>query len=83
MGLALGGLLPCITAVIKKNVNDDNAGKILGFSVSAQFCGQVVGPLMGGFIGGYQGLSPVFLYTSIIMMFGAYLSAKLISRHGK
>lgn len=83
MGLALGGLIPCITAVIKKNVNDDNAGKILGFSVSAQFCGQVVGPLMGGFIGGYQGLSPVFLYTSLVMMLGAYLSAKLINRYGK
>jgi len=47
MGLALGGLLPCIAAVIRHNVPEIIAGGILGYSVSAQYAGQVIGPLAG------------------------------------
>ncbi len=44
MGLALGGLLPCISAVIRHNVPDRVAGGVLGYSVSSQYVGQVAGP---------------------------------------
>ena len=43
MGLALGGLLPCITAVIRHNVPQSATGSILGLSVSSQYVGQVTG----------------------------------------
>ena len=54
-GLSIGGLLPCIAAVIRHNVPEKITGAALGYSVSAQFAGQVVGPLSGGFIGGTLG----------------------------
>ncbi len=60
MGLALGGLLPCITSVIRHNVPDRVAGGILGYSVSAQYVGQVAGPVAGGFVGGHFGMRSVF-----------------------
>ena len=71
MGLSLGGLLPCIAAVIRHNVPDRVAGGILGYSTSSQYAGQVAGPLAGGFIGGHVGMRAVFLGTAALMLAGA------------
>ncbi len=71
MGLALGGLLPCIAAVIRHNVPDQVAGTVLGYSISSQFAGQVTGPLVGGFVGGHIGMRAVFLGTCLLMLLGA------------
>ncbi len=71
MGVALGGLLPCIAAVIRHNVPDGVAGAALGYSTSSQYAGQVVGPLLGGFIGGHIGMRAVFLGTCVLMALGA------------
>lgn len=71
MGLALGGLLPCIASVIRHNVPDTVTGSMLGYSISAQYTGQVIGPLAGGFIGGHIGMRAVFLGTSVLMALGA------------
>jgi MFS family permease len=71
MGLALGGLLPCIASVIRHNVPEIIAGGILGYSVSMQYVGQVLGPLAGGYVGGHIGMRAVFLGTSVLMAAGA------------
>jgi MFS family permease len=71
MGLALGGLLPCITSYIRHHVPDAIASQVLGYSVSFQFAGQVMGPLLGGFVGAHLGLRAVFFSTSLIMAIGA------------
>jgi MFS family permease len=67
MGLSLGGLLPCIAAVIRHAAPEGSAGKFLGYSTSAQYAGQVAGPLMGGFVGGQFGMRPVFLATALLL----------------
>jgi MFS family permease len=74
MGLALGGLLPCITSVIRHSVPDGGVGRVLGYATSAQFSGQVLGPLMGGFVGGHFGMRAVFLGTAVLMLLGAALT---------
>jgi MFS family permease len=71
MGLALGGLLPCVASVIRHNVPAAIAGNMLGYSTSAQYTGQVVGPLAGGFVGGHFGMREVFFGTSALMIGGA------------
>ncbi|MCP1242534.1 MFS transporter [Acetobacter lambici] len=71
MGLSLGGLMPCVTAVIRHNVPDHSVGVVLGYAVSAQFVGQVVGPLLGGFIGGQISMRFAFLGTSLLLFLGA------------
>ena len=71
MGLSLAGLLPAITTLIRHNVPDRIAGQMLGYSQSAQFAGQVAGPLMGGFLGAHVGVRSVFLVTSALMLCGA------------
>jgi len=82
MGLALGGLLPCVISIIRHSVPDDIAGRVLGYSTSSQYAGQVVGPLLGGFVGGHIGMRAVFLGTSVLMGLGAvYASLVRTGRH--
>jgi MFS family permease len=71
MGLALGGLLPCITSVLRHSVPDRIAGSVLGYLVSSQFAGLVVGPLLGGFVGSHLGMRAVFLGTAVPLGLGA------------
>ena len=71
MGLALGGLLPCITASIRHNVPEHVVGTMLGYSLSAQFVGQFTGPLFGGFVGGHVGMRSVFIATSVLLFIAA------------
>ncbi|WP_176091183.1 multidrug efflux MFS transporter [Burkholderia ambifaria] len=74
MGISLGGLLPCITAVIRHSVPNAYIGRALGYSISFQFAGQVVGPLVGGFVGGHAGMRYVFVVTSGLLLLGAFYS---------
>jgi MFS family permease len=68
MGLALGGLMPCITAVIRHSVPEHVVGATLGYSLSSQFAGQFSGPLIGGFVGAHIGMRAVFLATSGLLL---------------
>ena len=81
MGIALGGLLPCVTTVIRHNVPVIVTGSVLGYAVSSQFVGQVAGPLAGGFVGGRFGMREVFIGTCVLMAVGAafnwYVQARL------
>ncbi|RRH88773.1 MFS transporter [Mesorhizobium tamadayense] len=83
MGLALGGLLPCITSVIRHNIPDGVGGNVLGLSISAQYAGQVAGPLAGGFVGGHFGMRAVFLGTSVLMALGAVYNWIVQSRRAR
>jgi MFS family permease len=71
LGLALGGLMPCVTSIIRHNVPDAIAGRVLGYATSSQMVGQVAGPLLGGFVGGHIGMRAVFFGTAILMGLGA------------
>ena len=74
MGLALGGLLPSVTALIRHSVPDRVCGAVLGYAQSAQYLGQIAGPLVGGFVGAHLGMPAVFLATGALMLAGAGLN---------
>ena len=71
MGMSLAGLLPAIAATIRHAVPHQAAGTILGYNTSAQYAGQVLGPMAGGFVGGHIGMRAVFFATTLIMFAGA------------
>ncbi|MCG7505724.1 multidrug efflux MFS transporter [Mesorhizobium retamae] len=81
MGLALGGLLPSVTSVIRHNVPDGVGGNVLGYSISAQYVGQVAGPVLGGFVGGHFGMRAVFLATAVLLALGALFNWAVRSRY--
>jgi len=79
MGLALGGILPCVTAVIRHNVPAGAVGRAQGYSTSWQYAGQVLGPLLGGVVGGHLGMRYVFLMTALLLVASALCNALLAS----
>ncbi len=82
MGLALGGLLPCVAAIIRHSVPNEVVGKMLGYSTSSQYLGQVIGPLAGGLLGGYFGMGSVFLGTALVLTVCAAMVGRMIWVNG-
>ncbi|PLR85326.1 MFS transporter [Bacillus sp. V33-4] len=67
-GVAIGGVIPCITAYIRQMAPLAMQGEILGYNVSFQFMGNVIGPAMGGLLSGLFGISTVFFVTSALFV---------------
>lgn len=68
MGMTLAGLLPAIGKLARHAVDERSTGKMLGYLQSAQFSGQVVGPVIGGQIAVVFGLPAVFFVTAALLM---------------
>ena len=71
MGLTLAGLMPAITALIRRSAPDAAIGRILGFSQSAQYFGQIVGPFAGATVAAWLGMRAVFIATALAMLLAA------------
>jgi MFS family permease len=78
--LALGGITPTVVATIRRMLPDASVGLVLGYNVSAQYIGQVSGPIVAGALGGAFGTSSVFVMTSAATLVGL-LVVVLIRRH--
>lgn len=80
MGMTIAGLLPSIAKLVRHSVDEHSSGTTLGYLQSAQFTGQVVGPLIGGSIGAHIGLQPVFFVTASLLVLCAGLNQWMRSR---
>ncbi|WP_266182904.1 MFS transporter [Dyella humicola] len=74
MGMTIAGLLPSVARLVRHAVDESKAGKTLGYLQSAQFSGQVIGPLVGGQIGAWVGLREVFFVTAALLALCAGLN---------
>jgi MFS family permease len=79
-GVALGGLMPCVTAAVRHLVPGAVVGRILGYGVSAQYAGQVIGPVLGGIVGAAVGLRAVFAATGLVLLLVAALNISVARR---
>jgi len=68
MGMSLAGLLPSIAKLARHAVDESRTGQMLGYLQSAQFSGQVVGPVIGGVIAVHLGLHSVFFVTGSLLI---------------
>jgi len=68
MGMSLAGLLPSIGKLARQSVSESATGQMLGYLQSAQFSGQVLGPLAGGVVGVHLGLHSVFFVTAALLV---------------
>ena len=82
MGMTIAGLLPSIAKLVRHSVDESRSGTTLGYLQSAQFSGQVVGPLIGGQIGAHVGLQQVFFVTSALLVLVAGLNLQVRRRLG-
>ena len=74
LGVCLGGLMPSVTAAIRHVTPTDRVGRTLGFGVSAQYLGQVLGPVTGGFVAGVAGFRSVFAITALVLLLAASMN---------
>ncbi|UOY90803.1 MFS transporter [Bacillus glycinifermentans] len=72
-GIALGGMIPCITAAIRTQAPGAIQGEVLGYNVSFRFLGNVIGPVLGGMISSHFGISSAFYVTAFLFLIGACL----------
>ncbi|RQR87506.1 MULTISPECIES: MFS transporter [unclassified Burkholderia] len=80
MGMTLAGLLPSIGKLVRQSVDERATGQMLGYLQSAQFGGQVIGPVIGGQIGVALGLHSVFFVTAALLAACAALAYRVRSR---
>lgn len=80
LGAALGGLLPSVTAVLRRSIPASGVGRVLGLSTSAQYAGQVTGPVVGGLLAGWGGVPGVLLGTGGVLLCVAAVSAAFLWR---
>ncbi|MDF1509562.1 MFS transporter [Robertmurraya sp. DFI.2.37] len=73
LGVAIGGIIPVRVAYIRQEAPIAMQGEVLGYNTSLRFLGNVIGPVMGGFIAGYFGISSVFLITSGLLLLSGFL----------
>ncbi|MFD2444234.1 MFS transporter [Bacillus sp. CGMCC 1.16607] len=83
LGISLGGLIPLRVAYIRQAAPITMQGEVLGYNTSLTFLGNVIGPMMGGMIAGYFGISSVFFTTSSILLLSALVLFVSMQRHPK
>ncbi|HEU4962386.1 MAG TPA: MFS transporter [Bacilli bacterium] len=71
LGICLGGLLPQANSLIRELAPTEVQGRIYGYSTSFMFFGNLLGPNVGGFIGGHFGMSFLFYASATTLLINA------------
>ncbi len=71
LGIFASGVLPTINTIIQRSTAEKDRGGIYGIFQSGLLVGNMIGPLLGGFLAASLGLRPIFLITTGI--FGVVL----------
>jgi DHA1 family multidrug resistance protein-like MFS transporter len=72
LGLCVGGLLPSLHALIRKHAPVGKESTSYGYSTSAVFLGNMLGPITGGFLSGIIGIRGLFLLTGALLLISAW-----------
>lgn len=67
VGISDAALLPQVQSLLAKYSPNEYSGRIFSFNQSAQFLGNIVGPLIGSMISGLMGYSGVFISTACLV----------------
>lgn len=81
MGLT-SGYIPNAMALVASQVPRDRSGWALSMVSTAQICGVIMGPLLGGFLADWVGLRAVFFITSCLLLTSFMITLFLIKETG-
>ncbi|EJV0565715.1 MFS transporter [Campylobacter coli] len=73
IGVGLGGLLPCVNALLKKSVSAKNLSLVFGFNQACQFLGNFCGAFGGGLITAHFSVELVFAFICCIFILNAII----------
>ncbi|CAM3202333.1 MFS transporter [Filibacter tadaridae] len=69
-GTAVGGMIPLTTALVRREAPIDIQGEVMGYNTSFRFLGNIIGPIFGGIVSGFIGISSVFIVTGALFLLG-------------
>lgn len=69
-GVAVGGMIPITTALVRREAPIDIQGEMMGYNTSFRFLGNIIGPMFGGIVSGFIGISSVFIVTASLFLVG-------------
>ena len=69
-GIAVGGMIPITTALVRREAPIDIQGEVMGYNTSFRFLGNIIGPMFGGILSGFIGISSVFIVTGVLFLIG-------------
>lgn len=67
-GIAVGGLIPITTALVRRESPIEIQGEMMGYNTSFRFLGSIIGPIFGGIVSGFIGISSVFFVTGALFL---------------
>lgn len=82
MGLT-SGYIPNAMALVATQVPRERSGWAMSMVTTAQICGVIMGPMMGGFLADWVGLRAVFLITSGLLLTSFLITLFLIKEGGQ
>ncbi|WP_027415163.1 MFS transporter [Aneurinibacillus terranovensis] len=68
LGMCIGGLLPSVNALIQQYAPAGMESRTFGYSNSALFLGNLLGPVIGGILSGTIGLNSMFLLAGTLFL---------------
>lgn len=72
-GISSGGMIPITTALVRREAPIQVQGEVMGYNTSFRFLGNIIGPMFGGIVSGFIGISAVFLVTGSLFILGFIL----------
>jgi MFS family permease len=82
-GIFLGGLIPSVNALIRRFTPDGMEGRSFSFNSSTLSLGNMIGPIVGGFISGWIGIAGVFLTSAALFLVNAIWVSMTLVRAAK
>lgn len=67
-GIAVGGMIPTTTALMRREAPIEIQGEIMGYNTSFRFLGNIIGPVFGGIVSGFIGIPSVFIVTGTLFI---------------
>ncbi len=81
LGVTIGGIVPVRIAYIRQEAPLAMQGEVLGYNTSLRFLGNVIGPMLGGFVSGHFGFTAVFVTTSALLFLSGMILLSAAHRH--
>ncbi len=67
-GLAVGGLIPTVNAIIILNTSREDVGKTFGTSSSISAAGSALGPIIGGTVASLFTIQTPFIFSGVLLL---------------
>jgi DHA1 family multidrug resistance protein-like MFS transporter len=68
VGLCLGGMLPSVHSLIRHYAPEGMESRTYGYSNSAIFLGNLLGPIGAGFLASHFGLRSIFIWATVLLL---------------